>query len=160
MCLRICTPPHHVWICMVCESSAACTLSSGNHIWHYPRISTQRECWWLQLPQRPNLCSPAPSGLRRQTPSLPLAHCSTMLLGSSFVTPHLHAGNAKTHYETKQILFRFSFPALSLLPSFATLVPSLCATECEITGGLVEASGDISCHSAWKMISLISGWRQ
>lgn len=53
----VCTPCHHVCFSMVCESSAACALSSGIHIWHYPRISAQRGCRWLQLPRRLKLLS-------------------------------------------------------------------------------------------------------
>lgn len=61
-------------------------VSSGNHICRSRRISTQRECWWLQLPRRPNLLLSPPPSLQGQTPRHPLAHSSAVLLGSSFVT--------------------------------------------------------------------------
>lgn len=105
------------------------------------------------------LCTPhPPTGLRMQTPSLPSAHCGTMLLGSPLAKPHLHASFAKAHNKTKVIhpLFIFSSMLFGSFQPIATWVPSLWET----TGGLVEASGDILCHFAWKMISSISSRRE
>lgn len=81
-----CTPQHHVCLCVVCESSAACSCPLG--ITSAARRGSARSasvggssCHGAQI------CSyPPPPSLQGQTRRHPLARSSAMLLGSSFVT--------------------------------------------------------------------------
>lgn len=140
----ICTPCHHVCFSMVYQSSAACALSPGTHIWHYPKISTQRGCRWLQLPRHLKLLS---------SPLKPVKAKSQAPFGTLYCSA---SGICICDY--------ISTLALPKRTTNALIVRANKAGTKTISPFIVYlwwfSSGLISCHFAREMISRINGCRE